>query len=145
MRRVLVGLAGMMALLGGGAAWAHVASPPRGAVKGTFDKSCFGCGDQELIDNLHASNVWCAWDKDHVIVHISFRNRENAHVTVTVQPSYRIVNGGKHGSGLTSLKDVGIDAGAFRSWFGDAGKPKGVKAKTPISKCEPSLYSIKTG
>jgi hypothetical protein len=40
---------------------------------------------------------------------------------------------------------VGIDAGAFNSWLGDVGKPKGIKAKTPISKCEPSLFIIKTG
>jgi hypothetical protein len=119
-------------------------SPRKGAVLGTFKKDCFGCGDEELIGLLRASHVWCAWDGDHVIVHITLRNRSNARLKVYVQPSYRIYLGGKHGSGFGSIKDTQIDGRGFKSWYIDVGKPKGVEAKSRITHCIPSLYLLKT-
>jgi hypothetical protein len=80
-----------------------------------------------------------------VIVHISFTNRAIGHVTLHVSPRYRIRGGGEHGSGLGSLEDIGIDAHAFRSVYIDAGKPKGIPAKSPISACTPYLFSIESG
>jgi hypothetical protein len=44
-----------------------------------------------------------------VLVHISFRNRAIAHVTLHVMPKYKIRDGGQHGSGLGSLEDIGVD------------------------------------
>ena len=123
-----------------------MATPPKGAVRGTFNKgTCINCTDPELLANLSASNVWCAWDKGHVILHINFVNHESAHVTVRVQPAYRIRNGGVHNAGFTAVKSVGINAGAFRSWFGDLGKPDGVAVNTPISICGPSLSELSIG
>ena len=54
-------------------------------------------------------------------------------------------SGGEHGSSLTGSKDYGIDSGAFRSLWIDAGHPKGVAAKTPIARCAPYLFLIKSG
>jgi len=143
MRRLLclfaLSSAGFVAVVA--TAWG--AAPP-GAVRGTFTNDCFGCGDSELVSRLSASNVWCSWRGDHVWVHITFRNRTNARLKVTVQPSYLIYLGGKHGSGFGSLTDFKIDAGRVLSWYHDAGKPKGVRAHARISKCEPSLYLLDT-
>jgi hypothetical protein len=46
---------------------------------------------------------------------------------------------------LTSAEDYGFDAGEFRSLWIDAGKPKGVAPKTPISRCAPYLFLIESG
>jgi hypothetical protein len=92
-----------------------------------------------------ASNVWCAWRGDHVIVHVNLKNRSAEHVTATIKPRYEIQNGGEHGSGLTSAKDYGFNAGGFRSLWIDAGAPKGVSAHTRIARCAPYLFLIKSG
>ena len=120
------------------------AAPPKGAVRGTFTKGFLAETDQ-LAKFMVASSTWCAWRGDHVIVHVNLRNRSAEHVTATVKPRYFIRNGGEHGSGLTSAKDYGFDAGEFRSLWIDAGNPKGVRPGTPISRCAPYLFLIESG
>ena len=92
-----------------------------------------------------ASSTWCVWKGDHVIVHVNLRNRLAEHVTATIKPRYYIRNGGEHGSGFTSAKDYGFDAGEFRRLWIDAGNPKGVTPRTPISRCAPYLFLIESG
>lgn len=120
------------------------AKPPKGSVRGTFTIGVLAQGDS-LAKLMRFSNVFCVWSKDHVIVHVSAKNTSAEHVTATIQPKYTIVRGGAHGDGIGSQQDKGFDAGEFRSLWLDAGKPKGVPAKTPIEKCEPYLWSIKSG
>jgi hypothetical protein len=140
--RSMVLVFGLLLLVGTGAA---LAKPPKGAVRGTFKTStCVGC-EGDLVARVSGRNVFCVWSKDHVMVHISFRNRAIAHLTLHVMPKYKIREGGQHGSGLGSLEDIGVDGKAFRSVWIDAGKPKGVPAKSPISSCEPYLFSLQTG
>src|SRR4051812_19736455 len=123
-------------------AGAALATPPKGAVRGTFSVNTFA-GD--LAKYMRWSNVFCVLDKDHVIVHVSGKNTSAEHVTTTIAPRYYIANGGVHGDGLGSYQDKGFDAGGFRSLWLDAGKPKGVAVKSPISKCAPRLEVIKSG
>jgi hypothetical protein len=72
-------------------------------------------------------------------------NTSSEHVTTHIKPRYYIARGRAHGDGLTSVEDKGFDAGEFRSLWLDAGKPKGVTARTPISRCAPYLWSIESG
>ncbi len=114
---------------------------PRNAIPGKFTIG-FGAGD--LSKRLKASNVWCGWVKDRVIVHINLKNTAVEHVTATIQPSYTIKGGSKHGAGFSSLENYGFDAGEFRSlWIKE--EPKGTKVGSPLSRCSPSLFSIKAG
>ncbi len=120
------------------------ANPPKGAVRGTFTIGITAQGDS-LTKYMRWSNVFCVWSKDHVLVHVSGKNTSAEHVTVTIAPKYTIARGGAHGDGAGSWQDKGFDAGGFRSLWLDAGKPKGVAPKSPIAKCEPYLWSIKSG
>ena len=113
------------------------------ATTAMFDSSLAKYDD--LAKYMSASNVWCAWRGDHVIVHINLRNRSAEHVTATVKPRYFIARGGEHGSGLTSADDYGFDSGEFRSLWIDAGEPKGVRAGSPIARCAPYLFLIESG
>ena len=64
---------------------------------------------------------------------------------MTIEPAYDILRGTTHGAGITNTKDFGVDGGAFRSLWIDAGKPKGVATRSVISRCHPSLFLIKSG
>lgn len=94
---------------------------------------------------MRASNVFCYWKKDHVIVHVNLKNTGAEHVTANVKPRYFIARGGEHGSGLTSGKDYGFDGGEFRALYVDAGKPDGVRPGSKIARCAPYLFTIKSG
>jgi hypothetical protein len=117
---------------------------PRGAVPGKFTLGILTEGEQ-LARYMRASNVFCFWKKDHVIVHVNLKNGAVEHVTATVKPRYYIARGGEHGSGFTSSKDYGFDGGEFRTIFIDAGKPEGVPPGSKIARCAPYLYLIKSG
>jgi hypothetical protein len=121
-----------------------LAKPPRGAVRGQFTVGILA-KYQDLSKYMRWSNVWCVWRGDHIIVHVSAKNTSSEHVTASIKPRYYIARGGAHGDGLTSVQDKGFDAGEFRSLWLDAGKPKGVAAHTPISRCAPYLFMIKSG
>jgi hypothetical protein len=123
---------------------AATAAPPKGAVRGTFTHGFLASGNA-LARYMVAGNVWCVWKGDRVVVHVNLRNRSAEHVTATIKPRYFIRRGGEHGSGLTSAEDFGFDSGEFRSLWIDAGKPKGVTRRTPISRCAPYLFAIESG
>jgi hypothetical protein len=102
-------------------------------------------GDQTLIDAIKGSNVYCFWSKGHVMVHVSFRNSSPEHVTLSVEPHYKVKRGAWHGSGLTNWQSIGINGGAFRAVFIDAGAPDGVPKNWPIAICNPDLSDIESG
>lgn len=112
---------------------------------GTLKHSYFISGDKEAIAKLKASSVFCRWIKGHVYLHISFRNRLGAHITVHVQPNYRLANAGLHGDGLGSQKDFGIDPGAFRAVYEDLGTPEGVSGHPRITVCGPEINGVDLG
>ena len=143
MKRRVIGFGMALAIVGVVATVAS-AAPPKGALRGTFSIGILAQSDQ-LSKYISASNVWCVWKGDHVIVHVNVRNRSSEHVKATIKPRYEIRNGGEHGSGLTSAKDFGFDARQFRSLWIDAGHPKGVTARTPFSRCAPYLFLIQSG
>jgi hypothetical protein len=120
------------------------ARPPRGAVRGTFTVGILAQSDQ-LSKFMRWNNIWCVWRGDHVIVHVSAKNTSAEHVTATIRPRYVIARGGVHGDGFSNAQDKGFDAGEFRSLWLDAGKPKGVAAHSPIARCAPYLFLIKSG
>jgi len=140
----LIGLLLIGMAMTAGAALAHSLKPPKGAVRGTFTVGILAQGEP-LTKYLRWSNVWCAWSRGGVIVHVNMRNTAAEHVTAHIKPRYYIARGGEHGSGLGSVEDYGFDSGEFRSLWIDAGKPKGVRIKTPISRCAPYLFLIESG
>jgi hypothetical protein len=113
--------------------------------QGSFSTSCsWRCwGEDELVDGLHGSDVWCSWTGDHVALHLKLRNRYDGDVVATVKPTYWVRKNGRHGSSFHSLKNIEIDANSTVEWTGDAGKPENVPAGAPIERCTPSLYAIR--
>ena len=127
--------------LGAGYVALAVAKPVVGKVK----PSLFYSGDQEALRNLSAGPAKCFWRGDHVFMRIGFHNRQIGHITIHLQPNYNIRRGGLNGDGLGSQKDIGVDGNKTRIWVGDLGKPKGVPAGAPISRCAPEITSIENG
>jgi hypothetical protein len=142
MRRTVLTVAAMVSLAAVVVVGEAAATPPKGAIKGRFSRGLFS-GDT-LSKHLKSSAVWCAWRGENVIVHVNLKNTSIEHVTASVKPRYFIRNGGEHGSGGFG-KDYGFDGGEFRSLWIDAGKPKGVPKSSPLSKCAPYLFLIKSG
>jgi hypothetical protein len=85
-----------------------------------------------------------AWDGDEVRVTLTVKNRSSAHVTIQVEPHYRIKNGGLHGAGITNWESIGVDAGAVRKWSG-AKAPAGIKRGAKITSCAPEIESVEAG
>ena len=121
------------------------AGPKAKPVPGTIKASTFYAGDKEALQLLKRGSVVCLWHKDQIQMRVTFVNGMDAHITIHVQPNYRIKRGGLHGDGVGSLKDIGVEARAKRRWTADIGKPEGVKAGTPISQCAPEINSIELG
>jgi hypothetical protein len=121
------------------------ARPQAKPVPGTIKPSTLYRGDKEALQPLKRGSVVCLWHRDEVQMRVTFVNGLDAHITIHVQPNYRIKRGGLHGDGLGSLKDMGVDARAKRRWTADLGKPEGVKAGAPISECSPEINSIELG
>ena len=120
------------------------AAAPKGAVHGKFTIGALAATDP-LAKYVKGTAVWCAWKKDHVIVHVNLKNGSAEHITASIEPAYDILRGSTHGAGITNLKNFGVDGGAFRSLWIDAGKPKGVAPHAVISRCHPSLFLVKSG
>ena len=103
-------------------------------------------GDKQALKKLKTTHVYCGWQGDHIVLHARFKNGLAAHITVHITPTYVLKNAGKHGDGLTSQQDIGIDAGAVRDWTGDLGAPAGgIRTGTTITKCVPRVASIDLG
>jgi hypothetical protein len=111
-------------------------------VPGRFHRDCFGCGD--LVRYIDTSDAWCAWDGDKVLVHVTMTNRSVEHVTVNWHPSYELVGGSSHGTGLTSLEDSGFDAGETRELVSEQ-NPDGVASGAEIGACKPSFFLVESG
>jgi hypothetical protein len=109
---------------------------------GRFHRDCLGCG--ELADYIKTGNVWCAWQDDKVLVHVTMTNRSVEHVTVTWHPSYKLVGGAEHGAGLTSTEDSGFDAGETRDLISEQ-NPEGISAGAKIGECKPSFFLVQSG
>jgi hypothetical protein len=88
---------------------------------------------------------WCAWDDDQVRVHVTVHNPMAAHITVHLQPNYRLRDAGLHGDGLTSQEDIGVDAKSKRVWETTLGHPEGVDGNPAISECSPEVNSVELG
>jgi hypothetical protein len=103
-------------------------------------------GDKQAGKKLKVTSVYCGWNSDgHVVLHADFKNGLNAHVTVHVQPEYKLANAGKHGNGMANLQDVGLDANASREWVGDLGTPAGVNGTPKITGCMPKVGYVELG
>lgn len=99
-------------------------------------------GHNDLADDIHGTNVWCAWNGDHVRVHIGLSNSSSHDLEVKIQPTYYVRNHGRHGSSHSSRKSVRLSAHTRLDWYGDAGRPEGVVAGTPLASCEPALKDV---
>ena len=114
-------------------------------VRGEVELSTFASGDKEALHEVKRSNAWCRWNDGQVEMHIRFVNRMGAHVTVHVQPNYRLKGAGLHGDCISSIEDVGIEAGATRDWTKRLGEPAGVDGAPRITECAPEINSIDLG
>jgi hypothetical protein len=114
-----------------------------GRINGRFKRDCFLCSGnmQSYIDT---SDVWCGWDGDNVIVHVLMTNNSVEHVTVNWHPSYTIVGGGEHGTGLTSVQSDGFDSGETRDLEAHQ-NPNGVEPGSEIGICKPSFNTVESG
>jgi hypothetical protein len=112
-------------------------------VHGTFVRSgCLGCGP--LAPKIVTSDAYCGWSKSSVIVHVRMRNTSAERVTVHWHPSYSIVNGAPHGTGLSSIQDTRLKAGQAENVYVSQ-KPKGVAAGSRIARCYPSFEDVSSG
>jgi hypothetical protein len=114
-----------------------------GRVSGTFVRSgCVSCG--MLLPKIATGDVYCGWANNHVIVHVTMRNTSAETATVTWHPTYSIVNGASHGTGLSSLQETKLKPGQTQSVFVEQ-SPKGVTAGTRLARCYPSFHLISSG
>jgi hypothetical protein len=118
-------------------------------VRGTWDGECnqFSAGDEDACNALRVTKVTCQWQDDHVHMTVVFHNKFGAHVTVYMNPIYKLKNAGLHGDGITATQDVGLDAGEVRTYETDQ-EPKGVTGTPAITLCRPkvdTLQGVKLG
>jgi hypothetical protein len=99
-------------------------------------------GHNDLTDDIHGTNVWCAWNGNHVRVHIALLNSSSHDLDVKIQPTYYVRDHGRHGSSHSSRRTVHVSAHTQVEWFGDAGRPEGVATGTQIASCEPALKDV---
>lgn len=114
-----------------------------GKVAGTFVRTG-AWAPGPLASKILTSHTYCGWSGKNVIVHVTMRNTSAEKVTVHWHPSYSIVNGAPHGTGLTSIKDTGLKPGQTKSVF-ISEPPAGVTAGTRIARCYPSFNNVMSG
>jgi hypothetical protein len=114
---------------------------PKGAVRGSFSQGWLA-KTHDLSRYVSGSDVWCAWKGNHVVVHVTVRNRSVERIEATIKPRYYLRNGGEHGSSFFGAQDYKINARSARSLLIDAGTPEGVSGRVPIRKCAPLLYLL---
>jgi len=100
-------------------------------------------GSQAALAALHWDDVWCGWEGGDVVVHATFTNTYGASVVVHITPAYDVQNAGTHGD--SSDITAHVPAGKTVSWLGDAGKPQGVAAGSPLAHCGPSVSEVDLG
>jgi hypothetical protein len=97
-----------------------------------------------MVKYVGADKVWCAWQGKNVLIHVRFHNASVEHITISWHPSYLIRDGGSHGDGLTSIQDSGVNGHSTRVVVAKQ-QPQGVPVGSPIAKCKPSFFSVKSG
>jgi len=109
-------------------------------VRGTWNAECnqFSAGDKDACAAVRVSTVTCQWQDDHVHMAVNFKNTFGAHVTVHMNPIYKLANAGIHGNGLTNVEDVGLDPGEVRKFETDL-DPAGVSGNPRITLCRPGV------
>ena len=109
-------------------------------VHGAWKAGCnqYSAGDLGACKAVHVTKVTCQWQGDDVHLSAVFKNTFSAHVTVHMNPTYTLKNAGLHGNGLTSTKDIGLDAGELRTFTVNQ-NPEGVDSHPRISSCHPGV------
>src|SRR4051794_17343863 len=74
-------------------------------VPGVVKKSLFVSGDKEAIRRVKFTHYWCRWNDGEVEVHAVVKNPLAAHITIHLQPNYRLKDAGLHGDGTGSVQD----------------------------------------
>lgn len=112
-------------------------------VSGTWNPECnqFSAGDQDACAAIEVTGVSCQWQDNHVHMGLVLTNTFGAHVTVHMNPIYKLQNAGIHGNGLTSVEDVGLDPGEVRNYETDL-SPKGVSGQPAITLCRPGVDTL---
>jgi hypothetical protein len=112
-------------------------------VEGAWGGGCnqYAGGDYSACKAIRVKRVTCHWSGGNIYVTVVFKNTFGAHVTVHFQPIYVLKNAGKHGTGLTSSQDVGLDPGERREYAARQ-DPKGVSGQPKITKCAPKFDDI---
>ncbi|CAN5131383.1 hypothetical protein BH18ACT14_BH18ACT14_12400 [soil metagenome] len=112
-------------------------------VRGTWNGDCneFSGGDQDACKAMRVSKVTCQWQDDHVHMTVVIKNTFGAHVTVHMNPIYKLKNAGIHGEGLTAMQDIGLDPGELRTYEADQ-EPKGVSGQPAITLCRPGVDTL---
>ena len=141
---LIVALFGLLALITGnrGKEGIHPGVPKVSVstpVAGTFSQDCGSAGDSDACKALTVSDVKCEWVGTAMRLSATLHNGLNAHVTVHIEPVYKLENAGEHGTGLANFKDVGIAAHGEREWSGSLGEPAGVSGQPRITACAPRL------
>jgi hypothetical protein len=114
-------------------------------VPGKVRKSLFVSGDKEAIRRVTFTHYWCRWNDGEVEVHAVVKNPLAAHITIHLQPNYRLKDAGLHGDGSGSVQDIGVNAHATRYWSKRVGKAEGVDGTPKITVCGPELNGIDLG
>jgi hypothetical protein len=134
----------------GNAGTGDTAQPTAASKLGTkvtadVQKSVFASGDSEALSKVQFTHYWCRWNDGEVEVHTVIKNPMAAHITVHLQPNYRLASAGLHGDGVGSQQDIGVDANATRTWSNRLGDVTGVSGTPKITECGPEINSIDLG
>jgi hypothetical protein len=114
-------------------------------VAATVKKSLFVSGDKEAIRRVKFTHYWCRWNDGQVEVHVVVKNPLAAHITIHIQPNYRLKDAGLHGDGSGSVQDIGVNAHATRYWSKRIGSAEGVDGTPKITVCGPEINGIDLG
>ena len=114
-------------------------------VSGVVKKSLFVSGDKQAIRRVKFTHYWCRWNDGEVEVHAVVKNPMAAHITIHLQPNYRLRDAGLHGDGSGSVQDIGVNAHATRYWSKRVGSAQGVSGSPKITVCGPELNGIDLG
>lgn len=127
------------------AATEHTMGSVKASPMGSTCNFISGCDEQAGADQLRFRHAYCAWEGDHVQLHMMIRSSFAARLTVAITPRYYIQNGGQHGTSSGSDVSKGVPARGTVRVSINAGHPAGVANGTPISKCAPRLNNVSIG
>jgi hypothetical protein len=143
----------VVAIVGGGCASSSDNSSTNGdqgsptenatAIKGKWNAECnqFSGGDQDACKAIRVSKVTCQWEGDKVHVIVVMHNTFDAHVTVHMNPIYKLKNAGLHGDGISAVHDIGLDPDETRTYDAEE-EPAGVSGQPEITDCRPGVDTL---